>query len=660
MNNKKEEGLMRVIFAIFIIFSFVFSSFSQQIGRMEDRAEVYLVVVPVIVLDKEGNFVEGLKKEDFEIFEDGKRQEIETFYVERFSDGKLQIEGIERGEKLRKEFLGQRTIVIIFDTMITNPFHVSRLKEPLEKFLRDFLRKEDRLAVFIGGKSYIWWGGNFFSSSSDPVGEIIKKAMLGHFNRLDFDQRSFTNPGGEKMEDIEEQLLRIRKDTVNFQAIVYQMIFFQSLRRLHEIAMKLKMVEGEKKVVLLSEGYGFITSPQSKYWELQDPDILSKIFNDSNVTVYGLSLSGLKSDDYLPSQTMTLLERERTENLTGIGFKQAYLRQLSHDTGGISITNTNDMNEGLQLIGKAMSHSYVLGYTPENRIMDGKYRKIEVKVKRKGLEVRHRRGYFASDTIPEKYKELEDYLRKGDLKKAINLEVKEMDLSGRCKVFAINPKNPGAFPVSIEGGKEEKLYLSKVQILAQIEQGGKPIKKIEDEIFFDIREKEIQKRPSIYIISELKEGRYKIRILAKDMVREEIQFGEKEFEVGGREEELKLFFVNESGINRFTGDGSCLTEFEGRILYPEPGKEFSKKGMLPIYFEYSSKKEGEADIELKIYKGEEKLKSIRQKLTLKKGKNQSYISISLSELQEGEYTLEVILKEPEGKEYKRAEKFTVF
>jgi len=87
MNNKKEEGLMRVIFAIFIIFSFVFSSFSQEIGRTEERAEVYLVVVPVIVLDKEGNFVEGLKKEDFEIFEDGKRQEIETFYVERFLGG---------------------------------------------------------------------------------------------------------------------------------------------------------------------------------------------------------------------------------------------------------------------------------------------------------------------------------------------------------------------------------------------------------------------------------------------------------------------------------------------------------------------------------------------------------------------------------------------
>ena len=52
MNNKKEEGLMRVIFAIFIIFSFVFSSYSQQIGRMEERAEVYLVVVPVIVLQE--------------------------------------------------------------------------------------------------------------------------------------------------------------------------------------------------------------------------------------------------------------------------------------------------------------------------------------------------------------------------------------------------------------------------------------------------------------------------------------------------------------------------------------------------------------------------------------------------------------------------------
>ena len=57
---------MRVIFTIFIILSFVFSSFSQETGKVEERAEVYLVVVPVIVLDKEGNFVEGLKKEDFE------------------------------------------------------------------------------------------------------------------------------------------------------------------------------------------------------------------------------------------------------------------------------------------------------------------------------------------------------------------------------------------------------------------------------------------------------------------------------------------------------------------------------------------------------------------------------------------------------------------
>ncbi len=577
MNNKKAKGLMRVILAIFIIFSFVLSSFSQEIGKMEERAEVYLVVVPVIVLDKERNFVEGLKKEDFEVFEDGKRQEIETFYVERFSEGKLQIEGIERGEKLKKKVLGQRTIVIIFDTMITNPFHISRLKEPLEKFLRDFLRKEDRLAVFIGGKSYIWWGGNFFSSSSDPVGEIIKKAMLGPFTAEDL---------ARNLEGLK------RSEKLNFSEILYEMIFFQSLQRLKDIADSLKKLEGEKIVILLSEGYGSIDSPRSKRRELQDPEFLAKFFSDSNSRVYSVSIEGLKSDATAEG-FRSISEREKyTQSMSLSTFNQLCLRQLSHDTGGISITNTNDMNEGLQLIGKAMSQSYVLGYTPKNRSMDGRYRKIEVKVKKKGLEVRHRRVYFASDTSSEKYKELEDYLRKGDLKKALNLEIKEMDFSGRCKVFAINPKNLGAFPVSIEGGKEEKFYLSKVQILAQIEKGRKLIKKIEDEIFFDVREKEIQKRPFIYILSELQEGRYKIRILAKDIVREEIKYGEKEFEVGRGEEELKFFFVNESGTNRFIGETFCLTEFEGRILYPEPGKEFSRKGMLPIYFEYLSKKEG--------------------------------------------------------------------
>ncbi len=159
-----------------------FTSFSQEVGKVEEKVEVYLVSVPTIVLDKKGKFVEGLKKEDFEVFEDGERQEITTFYLERFSEGKYQIEGLEEKESKRLEkILGGRTILIIFDRMISNPFYFTKLKKPLEDFLRKFLRKEDKLLIFIGEKSYFWWGDTFFATSFDQISTSIKESIKTSF-----------------------------------------------------------------------------------------------------------------------------------------------------------------------------------------------------------------------------------------------------------------------------------------------------------------------------------------------------------------------------------------------------------------------------------------------------------------------------------------------
>lgn len=73
---------------------------------------------------------------------------------------------------------------------------------------------------------------------------------------------------------------------------------------------------------------------------------------------------------------------------------QQVLYALAAGTGGFTIFNTNDFGAGLEKISKELDEYYVLGYVPPSQVHDGSYHKIEVKVTRKGVNIRHRNGYF--------------------------------------------------------------------------------------------------------------------------------------------------------------------------------------------------------------------------------------------------------------------------
>jgi hypothetical protein len=68
---------------------------------------------------------------------------------------------------------------------------------------------------------------------------------------------------------------------------------------------------------------------------------------------------------------------------------------IAADTGGFTVKNTNDLGKGIRRIATETQMYYLLGYNPTNTARDGRFRKIEVKVSRKGANVRARRGYYA-------------------------------------------------------------------------------------------------------------------------------------------------------------------------------------------------------------------------------------------------------------------------
>jgi len=76
---------------------------------------------------------------------------------------------------------------------------------------------------------------------------------------------------------------------------------------------------------------------------------------------------------------------------------QETMREMARETGGRAYVNQNEIKVGVERAFEDTAAAYTLGYYPENKKYDGKYRQIKVKVKRDGVDIQNRQGYFAID-----------------------------------------------------------------------------------------------------------------------------------------------------------------------------------------------------------------------------------------------------------------------
>ena len=179
-------------------------------------------------------------------------------------------------------------------------------------------------------------------------------------------------------------------------------------------------LEGRKAILLFSEG-------------LQVPSSVEEVFqatiseaNRANVSVYAIDARGLDTGRDLAAagaaldkagrvsqQAMakrgaggTSMDEVQNDDLVLSSFKsstQSVLRELAEDTGGALIANTNDLGKGLDRVTADLASYYEIAYAPQSGEADGRFRKIDVKVTRKGVDVTSRSGYFAlpaSDSTP--------------------------------------------------------------------------------------------------------------------------------------------------------------------------------------------------------------------------------------------------------------------
>jgi VWFA-related protein len=365
------------------------------------RAEINYVEVDARVLDAKGGFVPGLSQADFEVLEDGRPQKVAAFSfvnipVERQQRPLFAKAPIEADVADNVTGIDGRVYVLVLDDIHTNALRSQRTKAAARQFVQRYIGANDRAAiVFTSGRSD---AAQEFTSSQRRLLAAVDKFMgrkirSATMERIDEEQR--TRGMRQQGERIDDMLDPER----GFQART-------TLDSIRNLATYLGGISGRRKaIVYFSEGIDYditdVFNNRSASTIMQATQDAIAAATRANVAIYGVDSRGLGAgtDDLIDIQDMPTdptLNLGTTAFYNEVRMGQDNLRVLSSETGGFAIVNQNDFATGFERLVADNSAYYLIGYYSSNERRDGRYRKIEVKVRQPGLTVRARKGYVAA------------------------------------------------------------------------------------------------------------------------------------------------------------------------------------------------------------------------------------------------------------------------
>ncbi len=398
-----------------------------------DSIEVNVVNVDVYVTDKKGRRVTGLKRDDFELFEDGKPVAISNFYaVEEGRPTRDSVpqppppEDVERRPRLRPQQLAvpedQRLhLILYFDNLFLKPFSRNRVVGQVRQFLYENVSPGDRVMLVTFDRSL--HVRHPFTTDMQAIADAL------------FEIETLSAFAVQADSERKGVLRRIEDAATAFEAEGFIDLYAKSLhfdvtttiRHLKELVASLAGLPGRKAILHVSDGIP-MTAGEDLFFLLDDrfQDAaagaslrsnqydnrrlfreLTASANANRVTFYTLEAAGLRSHTSLSAEYAGSRGRDglvggsRIEaDVIRVAGQQEPLMMMAADTGGLATLGTNNLSGAFDRMAADFRTYYSLGYVPVHS-GDGRYHDIEVKVKRKGLEVRHRTGY--RDKTPETY-----------------------------------------------------------------------------------------------------------------------------------------------------------------------------------------------------------------------------------------------------------------
>ena len=410
----------------------------QEPAKLTFRAETNYVEVDAVVTDAQGNFVPGLTRDDFQVMEDRKPQDVSVFSLVNIpieqpdpplyrmpnaaatGSGSVAKAVIEPDVATNEKPFDGRIYLLVLDANHVATLRTAQVQQQARLFIERYLGANDLAAVVDIGNI---GGGQEFTSN--------RRLLLAAIDRFMGQGLHSATEDITKDELAKEAMpagvnLGAPEDT---EAPERAAMAEESVRAIQQIAETLTDLSGRRKALLLfSEGIDYDTSdsPVSttvstrlnvgygrQVFDAETAMIAAA--TRANVSIYSIDPRGLTTgtEDLLgigvtpaapnpeapgPRAGFGNFTNPTSGLLDELARAQESLRAFAEQTGGRALVNVNDIAHAFDQLVEENSSYYVLGYHSPDAHRDGAYHSVSVKMNRPGLLVRTRKGYYSSST----------------------------------------------------------------------------------------------------------------------------------------------------------------------------------------------------------------------------------------------------------------------
>jgi VWFA-related protein len=396
-----------------------------DLPKLTETIDIRVVNVDVVVTDRKGMPVTGLKKEDFELYENGQPKAITNFY--EVEGARAVSEVVETAAapqatpalpaETREEAPEnlRRRIIFYIDNLSLAPFNRNRVFKEMKEFVKNVMRPGDEAMVATFNRSMkvrvpFTRDQRQIEQTLDIIAGESAMGTSNRSERAEFESRIRDSRSyGEAIATARTYASSVEHD------------LRQSVAALNGLMSTLAGVEGKKVLVLTSEGFPmqpgremfyFIDDiGREKQWQAGGTLLegmhynsasliqgVAKSANANGITLYTIHAAGLQggnemSAEYSRPTSMTVAHIASTNTTES-------MQIMAEDTGGLASINTNNFAEAFRRINRDLESYYSLGYRAGTERVD-RQRSLQVRVKNKNYIVRSRRTFVEKSTFAE-------------------------------------------------------------------------------------------------------------------------------------------------------------------------------------------------------------------------------------------------------------------
>jgi VWFA-related protein len=407
-----------------------------------------LVIIDVNVKDRSGKVIPDLKKSDFTLLEDGKPQQISVFEFQKL-EGDNALPPVPATKPAQEaapapqratitapagkptpviRFQDRRLVAMLFDFSTMQIPEQARVQEAAQKFIREQLKPSDVVAILYAGTGPVKIVQDF-TTDRDRMEEVVKSFQIGTASEL----AGVAGNGGDSTTG-EDTGTAFNADETEFNIFNTD----KQLATLESAAKMLAAFPEKKALIYFSSGIS-----KSGFDNQASLEAAVNAAKRSNVAFYPIDARGLVAS--APAGDASAAASRGTSGLTGTQMQaqrdtfndsQETLSTLANDTGGKLFVDDNDLALGMEKARDDITSYYIVGYYSTDVKMDGKYRRVQVRLN-SDLQARldYRSGYFGEKdfgkfTATDKENQLQQALMLGD-------PVTDLSLSAEIDYFRL-------------------------------------------------------------------------------------------------------------------------------------------------------------------------------------------------------------------------------